>query len=330
MKVTIVDIANKLNITPSTVSRALANNERVSAKTRELVKKTAIEMGYQPNQMASALRKGTSDTIGMVVPRINRHFFSNVICGVEEILNMAGFNLTILQSSESLKKERMAIDTLRKSRVGGIIISLSVETDEYEHLQEINEQIPLVQFDRVCEDLPGPKLINDNYQGALEATQLLLKGGYKRFVHLAGNDCNIVYQERKRGFLDALKHAKIDESNILVIESALTREAGIHAINNLWKQQSFDAIFCAGDYAALGAIEALKKLDIKIPEQVGVVGFANEPFAELMTPALSSVEQYGEEMGRKAAQAILNKIKDKTLDYKEVVPVHLISRQSTK
>ncbi len=330
LKVTIVDIAKKLNITPSTVSRALAGNKRISEKTRELVKNTADTMGYQPNQLAAALRKGVNDSIGMVVPRINRHYFSNVICGVEEVLNKAGYNLSILQSSELLEKETNAINTLRQSRVGGIIISLSLETENYDHLKELNEQIPLVQFDRVCESITGPKLVNANYDGTRQATQYLLDKGCKRFLHLAGKDTNNVYKERKRGFTDALKDAGIPEKNIEVVEIIPTREEGRDVITKLWKHQQFDAVICAGDYAALGVMEALKQINVSIPDEVKVLGFANEPFAELMSPSLSSVEQYGEEMGRKAAYAMLNKIKDDSLDYTEVLPVKLICRESTR
>ncbi len=328
MKVTIVDIARKLNITPSTVSRALANNERVNIKTRELVKKTAREMGYQPNILASSLRKGTSDTIGMVVPRINRHFFSNVICGVEEVLNAAGYNLTILQSSEKYDSEVKAIDTLLKSRVAGVIISHSLETRNFDHLQSISKQLPIVQFDRVNASVTGPKIVNDNYTGAFEAGAYLLKKGYKKFVHLTGNDSTAIYKERKQGFIDALVQAGVKEADIQIIESALTREAGNAAIKDLLKQDKFDAVFCAGDYAALGVIEALKEANINIPE-TGVIGFANEPFAELMCPSMSTVNQNGAKMGRITAKAMLKVIKNKELNGTEVVSVNLIKRQST-
>jgi len=330
MKVTIVDIARKLKVTPSTVSRALANNERVSLKTRELVKKTAREMGYQPNVIASSLRKGTSDTIGMVVPRINRHFFSHVICGVEEVLNTAGYNLTILQSSEKYESEVKAVDTLLKSRVAGVIISHSLETTNFDHLKHVSDVLPLVQFDRVNVSLPGPKIVNDNYNGAFMATEYLVECGYQKFVHLTGNDNTHIYKERKQGFIDALNEAKVAASDIEVIESALTREAGYNTIKDLLQKQHFDAVFCAGDYVALGAIEALKEAQIKIPDKVGVVGFADEPFAELMAPSMSTVDQRGEEMGRITANAMLNSIKDKSLSVTEQVPVSLKKRQSTR
>lgn len=329
MKITIVDIAKKLNITPSTVSRALANNERVSIKTRELVKRTAEEMGYQPNILASSLRKGTSDTIGMVVPRINRHFFSNVICGVEEVLNESGYNLTIIQTSEKYLNEVKAIDTLRKSRVAGIIISHSLETTDFEHLEQVAAQLPLVQFDRVVENLEGPKIINDNYKGAYLTTQQLIKSGYKKFVHLAGNDNVLIYKERKQGFLDALKDAHMDMANVKVIDNAITRESGYTSIKDMYGEEEFDVVFCAGDYAALGAIEFLKENGVDIPNEVGVTGFGNEPFAELMSPSMTTIDQNGAEMGRIAAISMLDCINDKSLNSNKVVPVKLEWRQSS-
>lgn len=329
MKITIVDIAKKLNITPSTVSRALANNERVSIKTRELVKRTAEEMGYQPNILASSLRKGTSDTIGMVVPRINRHFFSNVICGVEEVLNESGYNLTIIQTSEKYLNEVKAIDTLRKSRVAGIIISHSLETTDFEHLEQVAAQLPLVQFDRVVENLEGPKIINDNYKGAYLTTQQLIKSGYKKFVHLAGNDNVLIYKERKQGFLDALKDAHMDMANVKVIDNAITRESGYTSIKDMYGKEDFDVVFCAGDYAALGAIEFLKEKGVDIPNEIGVTGFGNEPFAELMSPSMTTIDQNGAEMGRIAANSILDCINNKLLNSNKVVHVKLEWRQSS-
>ncbi len=329
MKITIVDIAKKLNITPSTVSRALANNERVSKKTRELVKRTADEMGYQPNILASSLRKGTSDTIGMVVPRINRHFFSNVICGVEEVLNESGYNLTIIQTSEKYLNEVKAIDTLRKSRVAGIILSHSLETTDFEHLKQVSAQLPLVQFDRVEEALEGPKIINDNYNGAYLTTQRLIKSGYKKFVHLAGNDDVLIYKERKQGFLDALKDAHVDMANVKVIDNAITRESGYNSIKDMYGKDDFDVVFCAGDYAALGAIEFLKEKGVNIPNEIGVTGFGNEPFAELMSPSMTTIDQNGAEMGRIAANSMLDCINDKLLNSNKVVHVKLEWRQSS-
>ncbi len=330
-KITINDIAKALSVTPSTVSRALAGNTRVSVKTRNLVKEKAREMGYQPNVIAASLRKGKSDTIGMIVPRINRHFFSNVISGVEEILNPAGYNLVICQSGESQLKEEKAVETLLRNQVGGILLSLSLQTQTFDHLQEvIRRQIPLVQFDRIHAGISGSKVINDNYTGAYLATKHLIKAGFKRVAHFAGGRNLKAYQERYMGYVKAMSEAGYELDETLVMDNVITREAGYESLKRLLKKGVADALFCAGDYSALGALEALKEMGINVPDEFGVVGFANEPFAELMYPTLSSVEQNGFEMGNKAAAAMIKCLEGSVVDEETIVPVRLIVRQSSK
>ncbi|MBS2098439.1 LacI family DNA-binding transcriptional regulator [Carboxylicivirga linearis] len=329
-KVTISDIANKLNMTPSTVSRALANNKRISESTRKKVQDTSKEMGYQPNVMAASLRKGTSDTIGMIVPRINRHFFSNVISGVEEILNPAGFNLVVIQSGELLSREVKAVESLLQNRVGGIILSLSLQTNTFEHLQDVvKHNTPLVQFDRVTKSLPGSKITNDNYTGGYLATRHLIKCGFKHVAHFSGSYKLRAYRERKAGYIAALEEAGMRVDEKLIVDDVITREAGYSQIHKLVMRTNADAVFCAGDYSALGAMEGLKSLGYHIPDQFGIVGFANEPFSELMDPSLSSVEQNALEMGNKVAAAMIKAIQKEEVPEEEVIPVRFIGRSSS-
>jgi LacI family transcriptional regulator len=329
--VTINDIAEKLGVTPSTISRALAGNKRVSEKTRELVQKVAKEMGYQPNLMASSLRKGKSDLIGMIVPRINRHFFSNVISGVEEILNPAGYSLLIMQTHEQLQSEVKAVQSLMSNRVAGIIASLSVETNDFAHLQGVvDAHVPLVQFDRVCNDLNGSKIVNDNFTGAYEATKNLLSAGYKRVAHFGGSHLLNAYRERQAGYEAAVKEELGEVDRSLIIENAITREVGYLNIIKLIKEGNADAVFCAGDYSAFGAIEGLKEMNIKVPEEFGVAGFSNEPFAEMLHPSLTTVEQHGNEMGRIAAQEMIHALEGSINNIERVVSVKFIARESSR
>lgn len=328
-KVTINDIAQKLGTTPSTVSRALADNKRVSLKTRELVKKVAMEMGYQPNLVAASLRKGTSDLVGMIVPRINRHFFSNVISGVEEVLNPKGYSLLIMQSHEQLKAEVKAVDSLMRNRVAGIIASLSVQTDKVDHFKRVvNAHVPLVQFDRVSKDLEGARVINDNYSGAYQATKQLIEAGYTRIAHFAGSQILHAYRERKRGYEDAMLevYGKVDQA--LIHLDVITREAGYETLS-LLVNEGVDAVFCAGDYAAFGVFERLKSLGLNGKGVFGVAGFGNEPFAEMVHPTLSSVEQRGREMGRIAARQMIAAINGEAHTIEIVVPVEYINRESS-
>jgi LacI family transcriptional regulator len=331
-KVTIVDIAKKLNTNPSTVSRALAGNTRVSKKTRELVSKTAKEMGYTPNILASSLRKGRHKTIGMIVPRIDRHFFSNVISGVEEVLNPKSYSLLICQTNEDYDTEVKAVDTLTKNQVSGIILSLSVETDNFEHLEYVNKaNIPLVQFDRINNDLMGAKIKNDNFNGAYQATSELINNGYQKIAHLAGSLHLNAYLERHEGYKKALEDNGIRYNSDLVFENAITRDAGKNVVKEHYDQLKFDACFCAGDFSALGVIESATEKKLKVGKDFGVVGFANEPFAELMYPKLSSIEQNSKQMGRESAKAILELIENPEKEMDEInINVEYVSRESSK
>ena len=329
-RVTIKDIARHLKITPSTVSRALAGNTRISNGTREKVLSAAKDMGYEPNMLASSLRKGTSDVIGMIVPGINRSFFSNVISSVEEELNHSGFNLIIVQTHENSEKEKRAVQTLLRNRVGGVIISLTVQTQDYGHLKEIVKRgIPLVQFDRVNKNIKGPKIVNDNFNGAYSATRHLLKSGYKKIVHFTGSLNLNVYSERLEGYKKALSERGIEFDEKMVFENSITRETGKVNITKAIKEFGADALFSSGDFSALGALEKLRDMNLTVPEQFGVVGFANEPFAELMEPSLSSVDQNPHAMGVNIAQTLIRLMQGESYDENILIPVQLIARESS-
>ena len=330
-RVTITDIAQRLGVTPSTVSRALAGNNRVRQATREKVLALAEKMGYQPNVMASSLRTGHNFTIGMVVPRINRNFFSHVISDVEALLNPEGYSLLITQTHEKFDLEQKAVQSLLMNRVGCIIISHSVETQSFEHLQHVlDEGVPLVQFDRVAEGLSGPRIINDNFLGALRSTQHLIRNGCTRIAHFAGALHVNVYRERFEGYKYALEQAGIGYDPSLLFEDCIVQDAGAEAICKLFEHEKPDAVFAASDLSAMGALNQLKKMNISVPDDVCVTGFANEPFAELMEPSLTSVEQNTSEMGTQIAKTIIDHLGKPEMPNMEVhVPVRLIARQSS-
>ncbi|NPA36146.1 MAG: LacI family transcriptional regulator [Chlorobi bacterium] len=329
-RITIKDIADSLDVTPSTVSRALADNPRISESTKKLIRDKAEELGYEPNLIASTLRKGKSDTIGMIVPGINRSFFSNVISSVEEILNPAGFNLVIIQTHEKTENERRAIRTLLRNRVGAIIMSLSVQTKEYGHLQEITSKgIPLVQFDRVCKEIEGTKIVNDNFQGAYLSVSHLIKSGYRKIVHFTGALNLNVYKERFEGYKTALKDAGLEFDESLVFEYSITRDTGRRNINKAVAELKADALFSSGDFSALGAVDTLKEMGVKIPDDFGVVGYANEQFTEIMHPSMTSVEQNPQEMGNRIAKTIIKILNGEQPDEQVIIPVRLLIRESS-
>lgn len=329
-KPTISDIAKALNITPSTVSRALAGNTRVSQATRALIERKAAELGYERNMLASSLRKGVTDTVGMIVPRINRQFFSNVISGAEAILNPAGYNLIICQSHERRDDERRALQTLMRNQVAGVIVSHSLETTSPEAFEEITRSgLALVQFDRTFDGLGGVSVANDNFAGAYLATKHLIRSGYKRIGHLGGDAASNVYSDRLAGYKAALADDGIEADETIIFADSITRDKGFY---NMAKalEHGCDALYCAGDYAALGVMEYARHNSVRIPEDFGVVGTANENFAELITPALTTLEQNAFDMGNRAAQAFLDIRSGKIVgEMKVTVPMRLIVRDSS-
>ena len=333
-RITIHDIARELNITASTVSRALQDNPRISIKTRESVRDMAKKLNYQPNIIASSLRKGRGNTIGVCIPRINRHFFSNVISGIETIANNAGYHTLIAQTYEDYYKEVANVNALMNSRVAGIIMSLSAQTKEYSHVSRIVENgVPLVMFDRVYESLEVSTVVLEDFSGAYQATGQLIDAGCKNIAHLSGPTHTNVYRNRKQGYKQALKDHGFKVPGKEMIKNALTREAGYQATQCLMNQSNKpDAIFAAGDFSALGALIWLKEHGFKVPDEVAVVGFANEPFTALIEPALSSVEQHGYNMGKEVARLFLKEIEhseENNKPQKIILEPELIVRESS-
>ena len=321
---TITDIANALGITPSTVSRALAGNPRVKEETRVAVEKMAKMLGYERNVVAANLRKGQSHIVGIVVPRINREFFSNVIGGAERVLNQAGYNILICQTLESFDAEIKALKTLKNYRVAGVLLSHAIDALNGDHVKEILEDTPLVQFDRVFPDLPGAKVVGANCEGAFQATMHLIQAGYKRIGTIAGFMTSQAYVERLAGYRLALESAGIPFDQSIVYENAIVREtgyqAGLQAI-----EAGCDALYSAGAFSALGATDALKEKGLHIPEDFGIVATSNEGFTSLMSPTLSTLTQPPFERGETAARAFLEGSRET-----QVIPMELIVRQSSK
>ncbi len=331
---TIHDIAKALNISASTVSRALKNNPLISEATREKIKKTAEEMGYRPNVLAANFRTKKTNTIGVVVPLINRHFFSSVISGIEDVAYRQGFAVVISQSNDNFEKENKIAQTLFANRVDGLIISIAMETTSFEHLKLFAERrIPLVFFDRVVDEIKAHKIVVDDFGGGYLATDHLVKQGRRRIAMIGGPLNLKIYQNRQNGYLAALTDAGIETDLSMVIHNSLTREDGTRAIEKLLSNpEPPDAIFCANDTTALSAIIYLRKMGIKVPDQIAIVGFSNEPFSEVVTPSISTIQQPGFEMGQKAAELIVKQInqKERKIPFKTLkMRTELIIRESS-
>lgn len=307
-RVTIYDIAREVGIAPSSVSKALNDLPSISDKVKTLVKATAKELNYKHNSNAAGLRRGTSRTIGVIVPKINVAFFSDAIAGMEEVCYENNHSLIICQSDESYAKEVQSVETLIRQNVDCIMISLSQETKVARHLQEISHHnMPLIQFDRVDHQFNSHTVVNDNKTSAYHAVKHLLNQGYTKIAFMGGPDHLAVYKERKEGFIQSIEEAALDLPYYYILHEALTAEAARQAaVKLLGHKNPPDAFFTVSDHAALGVLKAAKSLKLRVPEDLGIVGFSNEKFTEVTYPTLSSIDQKGKQMGRAVAEIYFN------------------------
>lgn len=334
-KTTIHDIAQKLDITASTVSRALQDNPRISDSTKKSVLKMAEKLNYQPNNIAAALRKGKSNIIGVIIPMADRTFFASVIRGVEDILNEAGYNIIISQSNDSTEKEKANITALLESQVDGILASYAKETTNFDHYKEISKRgVPLILFDRLHENLEplqAGAVVIDDYLGAYKATEHLIEQGCKRLAHFSGHQHVSIYKERRRGYEEALKRHNLPIDESMIFESNLRVDDGRQLGEKLIAMDPMpDGVFSASDFSAAGCMEVFKKHNIKIPQDIAVVGFSNEPFTSFIE--LTSVDQHSEEMGRFAAKLFLDQLEKEGSNHKQsktVLNPELVVRKSS-
>ncbi len=299
-RTTLKDIANKLNISPAAVSKAMHDDSRISIKTKEAVKRVAKELNYQPNHLASALRKGKSHLVGVIVPRTNSNFFSSVLENMESVLNKAGYNIIITQSNESFEKECKNIDTLLFTQVDGIIASMANETVDLSHYEKIKSNgIPLIMFDRGENDLNVDYIGINDYESSHIIVEHLVEKGCKRIAHIGGYRRTRIFNNRIRGYVDALKKNNLPIDDSLIIESSLTLEDGRREMERLLELKDRpDAVYVASDYAALGALQVLNENKVNVPKDIRLVGFGNEPFTSLVSPSITTVAQHSKDIGR--------------------------------
>lgn len=335
-RTTIYDIAQRLNLAASSVSRALSNSDKVNAATKALVLQTAAAMNYQPNVMAANLRKGNNPTIGVVVPRINQNFFSNIIAGLEEVTYKKGYNLIICQSNELHAREVDCINTLVNQQVSCIMISIAAEPGSFEHLQLVlDNHIPLIQFDRVVEELDTYKVINDNELAAYEAVNHLIAQGYQRIALLEGPQQIDIFRQRKNGYLKALADAGLPVIQELMCENAWTKElSAVATVQLLNLPIPPDAVFAStSDFSALGVLEVATDKGVAVPEKLGICGYSNEPFTEITSPSITTVDQYSIDMGKTMANLYFQEMEVLEVDITpKIVSIKpkLIVRRSTK
>ncbi|MCU0392702.1 MAG: LacI family transcriptional regulator [Thermoflexibacter sp.] len=332
-QITIKDIAKALNISTSTVSRALRNHPDISDETKKVVSELAKQLQYHPNSIASSLRNKKTNTIGIIVPEIIHTFFASVIAGVEEVAYNEGYKVLICQSNENYEKEIINMQTLISSRVDGILVSISNQTQHYEHFElALQRKIPLVFFDRVCEELSTSKVVVDDYEGAFNATEYLIHAGCKRIAHIAGPQNLEICKKRKEGYMNALKENNLPIDDKMIVYSNLEQEEGMILANKLLAlPQRPDAIFAVTDPVAIGAHIAIRKHGLKMPEQISLMGFTNDAVSEIIEPSISTMAQPSFEMGKVATRQLIHQIENKNAKAERIVlKTSLIERDSTK
>jgi LacI family transcriptional regulator len=332
-EITIYDLAKSLNISASTVSRALSNHPSIHKKTKQNVAQMAKEMGYQQNNYASGLRLKRTNTIGVIVPRLDSYFMANVICGLEKELNKNGYNLIISQSQESAIKEINGVSTFFSNRVDGLIISLSSETTHIKHLDVfLKNNIPVVFFDRVAHQKKCSSVIIDNFDAGYKLTSHLIDQGCKKIFHFTGNLKCSVYSERFAGYKKAIKDKGLDFEKYMVFSNGLDKQSVTNFLTQIMnKDLKMDGIFATNDNSAAEIISGLKSMGYQVPNDIAVVGFNNNPVSEIIDPNITSIDYPGVEMGEIAAATIVKQINNKDTGPKKIIISHeLIIRASSK
>ncbi|WP_423127786.1 LacI family DNA-binding transcriptional regulator [Gaoshiqia sp. Z1-71] len=310
-RVTITKLAGLLGVSPSTVSRALQNHPSIGKETCKKVQKLAVRLGYFPNSIAANLRRKKTNFIGVIVPRIDRHFHSYAISGMEEVANKAGYYVGIFQSNDSYQRETENVKVLLSNRADGVIACLALETNQYDHFLKLKENnTPLVFFDRVCYEIESSRILIDDFDAAFKVCEHLISMGCTRIAHIAGNQNSSIFRNRLEGYKAALKKNQIEvDHELICYANDLDREEGwTFAGQLLHREKRPDGLFCANDVTAVSAIQYAKKENLKIPEELAVAGFSNTPASMIIEPALTTIDDHAFEMGQAAARLLIRQI----------------------
>ena len=307
-EVTIYDLADKLNISIATVSRALKNDPVVSKKTKKKIFELAEEMGYRSNHFARNLRNQQTNTIGIIVHELNSNFITSVLAGVEKVTTEAGYDLIIAHSSESFMKEAANAKNLFHKRVDGLIASLSFDTKNMDHFKPfIKKGVPVIFFDRVEQDGDSIVVIIDNYKCGYQATEHLIEQECNRIVHVTASLNRNVYSQRYQGYRDALFDAGIPFNENFLIVKDLSEKAGIEAAKQMLKMKPLpDGAFITNDFVAAVCMRTLKEHGVAIPDDIALVGFNNDAIGKLIEPALTTINYPGRDMGEIVARNLIN------------------------
>ncbi|RZM26764.1 MAG: LacI family DNA-binding transcriptional regulator [Pedobacter sp.] len=330
---TIIDIAKAIGVSISTVSRALKDHSDISQETKNVVKQVAAELNYQPNTLAQSLTRRETRTIGVIIPDIETYFFASILTGIQSIASAVGYKVMISQSRESHETEVANVHTFITNWVDGLLICHSKETTTFDHIKlNLKRGIPIIQFDRVCEELNTSKVLLDDVDGSFQVTEHMIGQGFKRIAIIVGPERLYVSKKRLEGYLKALKKSGIDADPSLIRYTDLTKEAILKEVDYLLEtDKSIDAFFCISDMGAVNIIVHLKKKGIRIPQDIGVAGFGNDPTGEIIEPSLTSFNPETYKCGEVVAQMFFDQILDGDdhVAQTKTVKGNLILRSST-
>lgn len=307
-EVTIYDIAQKLNLSPATVSRGLNDHPGVKDSTKRKISQMAEKLGYRANTFASNLRRQQSNTVGVIVHRLNSEFISTILAGMEEVANEAGYNLLISQSLETAAKEIANAKTMFDNRVDGLLVSLAFDTDDLSHFDVFKRaEIPLVFFDRVKEYRGATSVIIDNHKAGYQVTKHLIEQGCTDIVHITANLLRNVYHDRLSGYKQALFEYNIPFRDERVIVTDMSDKSGEDVAKKILAMSKLpDGIFAANDACAAHCMITLKQAGINIPQDIAVAGFNNSPISQVVEPKLTTVDYPAHEMGEVAMNNLIN------------------------
>jgi LacI family transcriptional regulator len=345
-KITLKQIARELDVSISTVSKALRNSVEISEDTKQKIQAFAKLYNYRPNNIALSLKNRKTNTIGIIIPEIVHHFFSKVIRGVELVANKRGYNVIIGLSNESFSKEVINMEMLANGSIDGFILSMSKETlrqQDYHHFNEtMNQGMPIVMFDRVVSDIKCDKVIVDDFNGAKNAVEKLISNKCKSIALITTKDYVSVGKLRTQGYLEALQENKITPEADLILKMDDTLDYEVHLealeaeIEQLFKSnKKIDGVFAVNELYALSAMKVARKLGLNVPNDLQVIGFTDGVLSKHATPSLTTVSQHAQQMGEKAAHLLIDKIESEYNEEEEqfqtvVIATDLIERESTK
>ncbi|MFC4176811.1 LacI family DNA-binding transcriptional regulator [Flavobacterium gossypii] len=335
-KATLKQIAKELNVSVSTVSKALSNSPEISEPTKIKIQEFAKLKNYKPNNIAINLKNRSTKTIGVIIPNILNPFFAKVFSGIEKMANEKGYNVITCISNESLKKEIHTMDMLSNGTIDGFILSISEETQkqqEFKHFKEIiSEGIPIVMFDRISDEVNCDKVIVDDFDSSVNAVNHLITLGCRKIALLTSIDNLSVAKLRAQGYVKALNDNDITINKDLIIRTDNPDEFDFR-LKDLIDNQEIDGIFGLDEHASTMAMKMAIKKGIKIPEELSVIGFADGVWSRRLTPSLSTISQHGIEIGEEAAKMLIEKLESKDEEYAyrtTVIKTELRQRDSTR